>query len=1112
MDMETVWTFETGSPLSGCPAVIAGNSGPFLVVGTDDGAVIALDGRGAELWRDEPGAIMHGWPVDTDAGIVIGDNRGTVHAYSHDGTPRWRTSVGDIERALQYNSGIAPWTGIAQLRGAKASLVVTDKTGQVSGLTAAGELLWRTHLTEPADFCCVGKPAVGDIDGDGADEIVVSAFGGRAHCLGPDGAWRWSTVVAADGGYHAPLIMDWGDGPRVIIAGESQGILRCLDGAGAEVWRHDTRGAIGIHVGIVPVLIEGEWRIFVSHDKTGQHLLDTKGNTIWSRAYTGGSGSFGPSVADIDGDGEPEFLLVRGGCPTLRILDIHGDVKATYDMGGSFDGAPLVADLDGDGVLEFVIVDSVTGRISAMRFEGAAPGGEIQWPSARGPFDGRASILGGSALAPTVARQPGVATADMRIAVATDVVTRPQPFVWRAEAGAYLDTAVVGPDGVRHGYPRRLTDDVHGHVDAIRDGAYSVTGTAFDDDRNRVAAGEISFDFTAFAAEKHWAGSLLATLDDVERRVGQDHPSAAHDVSRQVGRAREAWDAVARRIDDDGVATVVDDVRDLLARLDRLAGTLRRAEDLRSSGDGPVEFVAWQPAHPWVTYSPSTDAPPEDTLTQLHVTTDRRGHEATVLEFANATGEAITLRLWMDDWVREEGESPTADGADGVPPGDAVTLRKQVFVATARRNMTPDALPRLDEAGLLTIPAGESACLWIDWASGETGPGVYTSELHVRALTVAGQVLDVPLRWEISALELPEQSPLMFHVWAYESRGVPFTEAVYRDLLEHHVNVFDLPVPRATYTSDRSLGELDWTATERVIGRVPAGSFFLWSGRETVVQPGEGAPEVGSDAWRSAFERFVHAFIEGLRERGVGYERHANYIIDEPGIAGGERVDLHERVAKLFLSVDPEIVIFANPAGGATTEHIERLLDVSRILDPIWVYPDQYDHLPLILERAPVVWTYACGDGAKDRTRMEYYWALIWRGAQLGLTGIGFWSYAGRTVDMWQGPLEIGCDWELVYPGDGSVVPSHRWQGLRLGVEDYMRLAMLRDAADAARERGDISHADELISRRAELIDHVVENRHDEGVVADVRAKLRALLLAEVATIDIAPGKRSLTT
>ncbi|HDS74527.1 MAG TPA: DUF4091 domain-containing protein, partial [Firmicutes bacterium] len=159
--------------------------------------------------------------------------------------------------------------------------------------------------------------------------------------------------------------------------------------------------------------------------------------------------------------------------------------------------------------------------------------------------------------------------------------------------------------------------------------------------------------------------------------------------------------------------------------------------------------------------------------------------------------------------------------------------------------------------------------------------------------------------------------------------------------------------------------------------------------------------------------------------------------------------------------------------------------------------PGEYAHTQRILDTAPIVWTYACGEGAKDRRRMEYYWAPIWRGAQLGITGIGFWSYAGRTIDMWQGPVSYGCDWELVYPGDGTVVPSHRWQGLRIGIEDRMRLELVTEMAKHARVDGDPIRAKELESLRDACIRRVVESGHDEGVAATVRKELRSVLLGE---------------
>ncbi len=221
------------------------------------------------------------------------------------------------------------------------------------------------------------------------------------------------------------------------------------------------------------------------------------------------------------------------------------------------------------------------------------------------------------------------------------------------------------------------------------------------------------------------------------------------------------------------------------------------------------------------------------------------------------------------------------------------------------------------------------------------------------------------------------------------------------------------------------------------------------------MQPAEGAPAIESAEWEQAFAACLTRWVEHLRSHGVDYDRHANYIIDEPGVAGGPNVEFHDRNARLFKSADPRIQIFANLAYGATTEHIETLFETTDIFDPSWRYPLLYEHLGPILERAETVWTYACGGGVRDLENMTYYWAPIWTGARVGITGVGFWSYAGRSVDFWQGTTPSGCDWELIYPGNGVIVPSRRWQGLRIGVEDYARLWMVQQAAEDARERSD---------------------------------------------------------
>jgi hypothetical protein len=145
-----------------------------------------------------------------------------------------------------------------------------------------------------------------------------------------------------------------------------------------------------------------------------------------------------------------------------------------------------------------------------------------------------------------------------------------------------------------------------------------------------------------------------------------------------------------------------------------------------------------------------------------------------------------------------------------------------------------------------------------------------------------------------------------------------------------------------------------------------------------------------------------------------------------------------------------------------------------------------------------MMWTYRCSDGGKDFLRMSYYWEPIWQGPSFNLNGLGFWSYAGRQTDFWQGPTPNNSDWELVYSGSSGPVPSRRWQGLRIGIEDDARLRMVLIAADRAREGGDAKRADSLTDRRTHLIDKVLKSGIDERVISDVRTELRAILVEEM--------------
>ena len=1082
MNIKELWRFETGGAVSGCPGIFETPEGPLVVTGTDDGEVIALDGTGAEVWRDSTGVMTAGWPVvvDLPAGkefpggktLLIGDTVGTVHAYSPDGTVRWRKSMGEgLQRSESFNSGISPWSGIAAFRGAgDAAIVVTDRCGNVSALTADGDLVWRVNLDKE-----IGVPAVGDIDGDGQDEIISATWSGRVHCLGGDGTLRWTTDgLRIEAAYHSPLIADWGEGPRVLVLGERDGVMRCLDAAGSELWRHTSRGAITSQAGAVPVRIGDEWRLFVPNSQTGQQILSTTGEELWYGNYSGGNQPFGPSVADVDGDGNPELLMTRRsfGAKTLWVLNTDGEALVEFDMEGSMTGAPVAGDINGDGIVEFIIVNESTGVVRALCIEDAQPGGQVQWATGKGPFDGRRSILSAQPDVPAMKPEQVESSCDVALKSPAELVTGKQPVVFEAGgcADALFQTTVSAPGKPDVSFVSKVSDTEQGWIEATAEGTYAVQARLFNREGVLLAESGSEYAFVPFAPERKRGEDLLELMTSLAAELNDNA------FGRQARNLSDRWEGFKRRMNS-GESDPVE-VREFLDHMNAVATRRRAAHD-----KGVSEFLVWNPGHPWAAWNPKTDAP-ADTLTEVvSIRTEQRAHEATALTVANVTGKPLTVRLWLDK--------------DNDLPESAVTLRKPVFVGTATGKFMPDALPALDEAGLVTIPADETARVWIDWSAEDLAPGTHETTLHIRALSVPSQEWDVAVSWDVLPTALPEESPLAFHVWAYQNAKIFHSiDAVYEDLFAHHVNTFDFPTPGAKYDADGNIVESDFSAIGEIIDRVPDTSFFLWHGQDTIASPAEDAPPVGSPVWKKAFHTHVTAFMDFLKSKGVGYDRHANYIIDEPGIEGGRRVDLTVRCANLYHEVDPDILIFTNPAGGATAEHIDRLLEVASILDPIWHGDDPgYVHLPTILEKADTVWTYNCGDGVRDLANMSYYWSMIWKGAQWGMTGIGHWSYAGRTADFWQGTTPNGCDWELVYPAAGSIVPSRRWQGVRLGVEDSMRLTMVKNAAEAARSEGDDAQAEKLETARAGIIARVVDAKYDEIVVAEARRALQDLLL-----------------
>ncbi|MBU2687150.1 MAG: VCBS repeat-containing protein [Actinobacteria bacterium] len=358
--------------------------------------------------------------------LLVGNQNGCLYCFTPEARVVWMYGTGS---PIQGSPACYDVDGDG-----KQEVWVGDMDGRMWGFDSSGKPLvkwgWPKQTYTMGGLSGIhSSPAVGDINGDGAVEIVVGTWGQRVYAWTYDGqalpGWPfnnedtvWSSPALAD--------IDW-DGVKEVVIG--------ADSTGGPNWPYPPGGLLYVleedasvlpgfprvtpevtwsSPAVVDIDADGRYEIIVGtgHYYTAIGNLTTESHRVYAYNHDGspvpgwpaavaGSTFSSPSLGDVDGDGTGEIVVgtipVNGyGADGITVLEPDGNVaRQIGGLGGPTMGSAALGDVTGDGV-----ADIIAG--SGQRFYAWDGSGNQLWmmemgnfvvsSPAVGDFDGDGSI------------------------------------------------------------------------------------------------------------------------------------------------------------------------------------------------------------------------------------------------------------------------------------------------------------------------------------------------------------------------------------------------------------------------------------------------------------------------------------------------------------------------------------------------------------------------------------------------------------------------------------------------------------------------------------------------------------------------------------------------
>lgn len=465
--------------------------------------------------------------------------------------------------------------------------------------------------------------------------------------------------------------------------------------------------------------------------------------------------------------------------------------------------------------------------------------------------------------------------------------------------------------------------------------------------------------------------------------------------------------------------------------------------------------------------------------------------------------EAMAVTLWN----ASDADTTVSIAIAGLDAAaDEIEVRRQVFMENwydKERTRMTDPMTLLDRQGdgwALPMEQGEVVKLYVGYKTKADAAGQFP--VNVTLASDAGQTQTLAATLEVAGVGLPAQPRLEHWQCVYMDLlpAARHPELAAKDLASHYVTSVQFPyAPPATYSADGQLLSHDFASTTqarwmRAYAKHIDKLWIFWEGsfvnRKLRDQAGNVIEPIDEDgnwtpAVKTAMGQTLRAWLDFAASEGFGLEHWAILPDDEPrsGMdwkrAPGPEIGRAVEAYKLTRAAEPGLEIQVTLTDYALPEDVEAMLPHVDVVLPVFPYrdhlvqwaPPKYNPEATFNKTiAPMlrkyqrdglkVWSYKVSRGIKDDPLSEELMYPVQAVAQ-GFTGIGYWAYnvtRGQSWDDRDGGL---LNYSFVYNGEEThplnrkynvtgeiIVPSIRWELLRIGQQHGQMLLYLKDQLD----------------------------------------------------------------